>query len=77
MAVTILLFGQLGDITGKKSIILEEVNDTDELISRLHTLYPDLARIKYVIAVDLKIVAGKTSLQNNNTVALLPPYAGG
>ncbi|MBK5270733.1 MAG: MoaD/ThiS family protein, partial [Bacteroidia bacterium] len=32
---------------------------------------------KYLIAVQKEIISSDTVLNNNDTVALLPPYAGG
>ncbi len=77
MQVNILIFGQLTDITGTKNFTVPGVATTDELMQRLHDLYPALAQSKYIIAVEKELVAGNTLLRDNDTVALLPPYAGG
>lgn len=72
----ILLFGQLADIAGS-SVLLDEVTDTDSLISALHKKHPALAGSKYVIAVDKKIVISNQQLSDKSVVALLPPFSGG
>lgn len=77
MQVTLILFGQLVDITGSNSLVIEEAPDTDQLTQHLHQQYPALKNIKYAIAVDKKIVNGNTQLANGTTVALLPPFSGG
>ena len=77
MKVTVLFFGKLGEIPGKKSIELVDVLDTDELVSKLNADFPAMRDMKYIIAVDKQIIQGNTPLTNNNTVAFLPPYAGG
>ena len=72
----ILLFGQLADIVGG-SISLDGINDTDGLKKILHKTYPALVDLKYVIAVDKKIITSNQPLSENNVVALLPPFSGG
>jgi sulfur-carrier protein len=76
MPISIIIFGQLTDITGN-SLSLDGVQDTDSLVKKLNELYPVLADKKYVIAVDKQVVTTNTVLNNNNTVALLPPFSGG
>jgi len=76
MPLNIIIFGQLTDITGR-SLSLDNITDTDNLVRQLNKLYPALADKKYVIAVDKQVVTTNTVLTNNNTVALLPPFSGG
>jgi molybdopterin synthase sulfur carrier subunit len=76
MSLKIILFGKLADIAGN-AVSLDDVADTDGLVSVLHKNYPALANTKYVIAVDKQIIKENTGLNNNSTVALLPPFSGG
>jgi molybdopterin converting factor small subunit len=76
MSVKIILFGKLADIAGN-SVSLDDVADTDSLVIALHKNYPALANAKYVIAVDKQIIKENTGVNNNSTVALLPPFSGG
>jgi sulfur-carrier protein len=75
--INVLLFGRLADITGKASINFENVSDTNEVIQKLKHLHPEIAELKYLIAVDKEVVTENRKLQNNMTVALLPPFSGG
>ena len=77
MNIKIILFGQLSDIAGGDSLVLKEVVDTNGLQEMLKKHYPALAASKYIIAVDKKLVQENTSLHENNSVALLPPFSGG
>jgi molybdopterin synthase sulfur carrier subunit len=77
MHVNVLIFGKLRDITGVNSIRLNDVADTNDLIRELNRQFPGLSDMKYLVAVEKEIINGNTSLAENNTVALLPPYAGG
>jgi len=76
MSIKIILFGKLADIAGN-SVSVTNIADTDRLVDALHKDYPALANTKYVIAVDKQVIKENTILNNNSTVALLPPFSGG
>jgi len=77
MPVQVIVFGQLQDIMGHHPVTIDEVADTSALVQQLNKRYPALVNAPYIIAVDKQIVNGNTPLTGNNTVALLPPFAGG
>ncbi|MBD0279534.1 MAG: MoaD/ThiS family protein [Flavisolibacter sp.] len=77
MATKIILFGQLAEIAGNSNLVLEDVADTNELLQKLQSCYPALAHSKYRVAVDKKMISENTTLSNDTTVALLPPFSGG
>ena len=70
------MFGRLADIAGN-SFTVNDVADTDRLISTLHKRYPALAQTKYVIAVNKQVISSNTLLNEDSVVALLPPFSGG
>jgi sulfur-carrier protein len=75
--VSVILFGQLRDITGGSSVEMENVSDLRSLKSALQARFPKLAEAEYIIAVDKKIVHENLELEDNVEIALLPPYSGG
>jgi sulfur-carrier protein len=77
MKVNILIFGQLTDITGKETLLLDDITDTNNLIAAMNEKYPALKQSKYIIAVDKLVISGNTKLNNNSTVALMPAFSGG
>lgn len=77
MKINLLFFGQAADITGKAVWNFSGVNNTLELNEKLIENFPALQTIKYSIAVNKKIIRGKTELNNEDTVAILPPFSGG
>jgi molybdopterin converting factor small subunit len=77
MQVKILLFGQLIDLVGTNHIVLENIEDTGQMVRKLHVLYPALAEVPYAIAVDMNFITQNTSLEHDSQIALLPPYSGG
>lgn len=76
MNLTIIIFGQLREITGN-AVSVEQVNSTDELTAFLVRKYPELGSVPFKIAVNRQLVHENTVLAENCEVALLPPYSGG
>ena len=72
----VLFFGKLVDIAGN-SLVINNVASTEELLEQLRLQFPALAAEKYIVAVDKKTITENTSLTDNCTVALLPPFSGG
>ena len=77
MAVNIIIFGQLTDITGEQNLVVSDVNDTDQLVAKLNEMFPGIAGAKFVIAVNKQVISENTILNNNSIIALLPPFSGG
>jgi len=77
MRVEIILFGQLTDIAGSNTIAVDDVQNSDELVTAINKLYPAMAGIKYIVAVDKKTIQTNTILNEKTMVALLPPFSGG
>ena len=73
----VILFGQLTDITGSNTIVVDNIADTDSLVETINRLYPAMAGVKYLIAVNKKVVQHNTAITEAGTVALLPPFSGG
>lgn len=77
MEINVLTFGQVTDIIGESSLKIPDVKNTDELNQLLEKRYPGLKSIQYSIAVNKKMIQENTVLQNEDTVAILPPFSGG
>ncbi len=76
MQIKIIIFGQLCEVLGE-TLVMDNIVDTENLQQALHKKFPELAKYKYVMAVNKKQVTTNTALTNNCTVALLPPFSGG
>jgi len=75
--MNIMIFGQLEEITGTSVIAINRVTDTEFLIKALYEKFPLFKEKMFVVAVDKKIVTGKTQIVEQAKVALLPPFSGG
>ncbi|MEO6902557.1 MAG: MoaD/ThiS family protein [Bacteroidia bacterium] len=70
-------FGKLAEVTGKPTMEITSIADTDSLLNKLLQDFPKLKEYNILIAVDKKIVKQNQQLESHNEVALLPPFAGG
>lgn len=71
------MFGIVAEKTGTGNLTIPFVDDTDKLFSLLLEKHPQLEGVKFAIAVNRQIVHQSTSLNQNDEVALLPPFSGG
>ncbi|MFV0375966.1 MAG: MoaD/ThiS family protein [Mangrovibacterium sp.] len=76
-SLKIKLFGIVAEKTGTNNFTISFTDDTDKLYSLLLKEYPQLEGIKFVFAVNRKIVHQNTLLSTNDEIALLPPFSGG
>lgn len=77
MKINVKIFGQLAEITGTDHLSFNNIRDTDQLMERLHSLFPSLREARFACAVDLRIIRTNTHLSDKSMVALLPPFSGG
>lgn len=77
MSIQIKFFGQIAEVTGTGEMVLQGINDTNSLQTKLLSDFPQLKNYQFVVAVDKKIINGNETLHAGNVVALLPPFAGG
>ena len=77
MQVNIFIFGQLTEIIAKDNLVIKDINDTDKLTVHLNKIYPTIAKIKYAIAVNKNMITKNTMLNDNDVVAIMPPFSGG
>ena len=77
MSIQVKLFGSLVDVVGKNDLAIEGINDTDSLKKKMLVDFPKLKDQSFVVAVSKQIVKGNQVLNSGDTVALLPPFAGG
>lgn len=77
MKIKILAFGQIAEIAACSEWDIEGIENADSLRKYIEDIYPQLNSLKYLIAVNRKIVHGNESFNDNDTIALLPPFSGG
>lgn len=77
MGIKVLVFGQIAEVLGNPEMEMKEVYDTNELRHKVTALFPEMAGIRYTIAVNRKTIHENTGLSDGDIVALLPPFSGG
>lgn len=80
MIIHVNYFGMIAEAIGKNSETLQvEFNQMN--VSDLTTFfiqhYPDLKNKSFKIAINQQIVTEDTKVNENDEIALLPPFAGG
>lgn len=73
----IKIFGVIAEKTGTGDLTIPFVDDTDKLYSMLLEKHPRLEGVKFTLAVNRQIVHQNSSLDQNDEIALLPPFSGG
>lgn len=77
MKTRILFFGQLTDISGCASVELEVPETVFALKKVLFERYPLLGQSKFMIAINNRMALDETQIDENVTIALMPPFSGG
>ncbi|MBX9807733.1 MAG: MoaD/ThiS family protein [Flavobacteriaceae bacterium] len=77
MEIQLLAFGQIIDITGKSVWKMSGIKNTKDLVKNLEQEFPALIKTRYSIAVNKKVIQENTTINENDTIALLPPFSGG
>ncbi|MBD8081082.1 MoaD/ThiS family protein [Chryseobacterium caseinilyticum] len=75
MEIKVSSFGQIAEITGKEFMV--KAADLDSLKLYLIQKFPELSDRKFAFAVNKKLVQENIILNQNDVVALMPPYSGG
>jgi len=77
MKIKVLLFGVLSEISNSNTFTIENIVDSQSLVLFLEKNYPKIIGKKYKISVNKNIIQENYCFNDNDEVALLPPFAGG
>ena len=77
MKVNVLLFGQISEIVGEQTIVMENVDNKEELLKAMLEAHPALGKLSFKIAINSELTESNLKLNNGDEIALLPPFAGG
>ena len=77
MKIKVLFFGVIGEITQKQEEIFDNIKNTQEFIIYIENKYPKLKDFNYQLSVNQSIIISNEKLNDNDELALLPPFAGG
>ena len=77
MEVKVLFFAQIQELFKQDEMVVYDIYSVEELIDNLKNIAPNLSQYQYIVAVNEAITKENSALNNNDVVALLPPFAGG
>jgi len=75
--IEIISFGKIAEFITPQRLILEKINDTDSLKSHLEQIFPKLRGMKYKLALNKTVLQYNEQLNQNDSVAVMPPFSGG
>lgn len=76
MEIELITFGKISEFIQNHKIEVE-VKNTDELQVHLEQLFPNLAGMKYKLALNKDIVQSNQELKDKDSIAIMPPFSGG
>jgi len=77
MKVNVIFFGVLVDLVGQSMLTIQDADNIDDLKMKLVTRYPGLEGYTYRMAVNQQMIEDNKRLFDNDTIAMMPPFAGG
>lgn len=77
MKLEIISFGKISEFIRQQQIEISDVINTDQLKNYLETSFPQLAGMKYKLAINQNVIQSNQSLKNEDKVAIMPPFSGG
>jgi sulfur-carrier protein len=75
--IKVIAFGKLAEIIGSQEMHFEKVATVEEFREVMNSKFPELKKMSYQVALNHEIVHENDVLENNDTIALLPPFSGG
>lgn len=77
MKIKILAFGKIADILPPQDWEIDGTVTAGAARQQMEAKFPALKNMRYLMAVDKKVVAEDTLLSDGAVLALLPPFSGG
>jgi molybdopterin converting factor small subunit len=77
MAIEILFFGSLVDITATTKLTIQDLPDTATVVNFLEQQFPALKNSTYLTTINKEIIHMHQAINQGDTIALMPPFSGG
>jgi sulfur-carrier protein len=77
MQVKVLFFGVLSEVAGTDCRHYSEVASINDLKMKILDEYPEIENYNYRVSLNNNIISNDPILNDNDEVALMPPFAGG
>ncbi|MBL4674784.1 MAG: MoaD/ThiS family protein [Mucilaginibacter sp.] len=77
MEIDIVTFGKITEIIPNGMMSFSGLTDTDQLKATLEQRYPELAGMKYKLALNKTLVQENKPVIEGAVIAIMPPFSGG
>lgn len=75
--IKIKVFGKIAEIMGFSEIEQQFQGSSEALILEIKENYPDLKTLQFNVAINKSITEDSVPLNDDDEIALLPPFSGG
>jgi len=77
MTVKVLFFGVLSEVAGTDCRHYSDVKSVNDLRLKILDEFPEIENYNYRISLNNEIINRDRHLNDNDEVAMMPPFAGG
>ena len=77
MKIDIMAFGKISEFIQNQEMDIVNIDNMDKLKQYLEQSFPQLAGIKYKLALNKDVVQTNLKLSNKDSIAIMPPFSGG
>ncbi|RYD79435.1 MAG: molybdopterin synthase sulfur carrier subunit [Sphingobacteriales bacterium] len=77
MQIELISFGKISELISNQTLETEGIETTDNLKEYLERTFPDLAGMKYKLALNKNLIQQNTEIKNGDSIAIMPPFSGG
>ena len=77
MQIELISFGKISEFISNQKLEIEGIETTDDLKKHLEKIFPNLANIKYKLALNKNLVQQNSEIKSSDSIAIMPPFSGG
>ena len=77
MEINLISFGKISEFINIQKMDIKDIDHTDDLKNHLENKFPQLAGMKYKLALNNNLVQKNIEIKNLDSIAIMPPFSGG
>ncbi|KLT64334.1 MoaD/ThiS family protein [Pedobacter sp. BMA] len=77
MEIELISFGRISEFIPNQKIQINGIETTSGLQNYLEKTFPQLAGMKYKLALNKNLVQQESEIRNGDSIAIMPPFSGG
>ena len=77
MEIEVISFGRISEFIPNQKLHIAGIETTIGLQNYLEKTFPQLAGMKYKLALNKNLIQQDTEIRNGDRIAIMPPFSGG